>query len=176
PALPSEYPYAIAIPPDGKTLYVSLYNGSAIALVDLVTGNVTSLPVGDQQAGPSSPSSHPSYLAVHPSGKAGYVAVENSDLVSAIDNDPASPKYRSVSGSLDIRPEEMRRLNLLGAGPNHLTFTPDGRTLFVSTGLLNAIAVVDLQGHHPALLDAKVTGYLPTLCYPHTPKFTPHRQ
>jgi len=168
PALPSEYPYATAIPPDGKTLYVSLYNGSAIAVVDLVTGKVTSLPVGDQQAGPSSPSSHPSHLAVHPSGKAVYVAVENSDLVSAIDNDPGSPKYRSVSSSLDIRPEEMRRLNLLGAGPNHLTFTPDGGTLFVSAGLLNAIAVVDLQGHNPALLDAKVQGYLPTLWYPHT--------
>jgi hypothetical protein len=168
PALPSEYPYATAISPDGKTLYVSLYNGSAIAVLDLVTAQVTSLPVGDQQAGPSAPSSHPSYLAVHPSGKAVYVAVENSDLVSSIDNDPASPKYRSVSGSLDIRPEEMRRLNLLGAGPNHLTFSPDGTTLFVSTGLLNAIAVVDLQGSNPSLLDAKVTGYLPTLWYPHT--------
>ena len=132
PALPSEYPYATAIPQDGKTLYVSLYNGSAIAVVDLITGKVTSLPVGNQQAGPSSPSSHPSHLAVHPSGKAIYAAVENSDLVAVIDNDPASPKYRTVVGKLDIRPEEMRRLKLWGAGPNHLSFTPDGTLTLIT--------------------------------------------
>ncbi|PYV93109.1 MAG: hypothetical protein DMG05_02525 [Acidobacteria bacterium] len=168
PALPSEYPYATAIPQDGMTLYVSLYNGSAIAVVDLITGKVTSLPVGNQQAGPSSPSSHPSHLAVHPSGKAIYAAVENSDLVAVIDNDPASPKYRTVVGNLDIRPEEMRRLKLWGAGPNHLSFTPDGKTLFVSTGLLNAIAVVDVESANPSLVDPVVRGYLPTLWYPHT--------
>ncbi len=169
PALPSEYPYATAVPPDGKTLYVSLYNGSAIAVVDLLTSQVTSLPVGTQQKGPSSPSSHPSHLAVHPSGKAVYVAVENSDLVSVIDNDPTSPTYRTVVGNLDIRPEEMRRLKLLGAGPNHLSFTPDGKTLFVSAGLLNAIVVVGLGvGDKHSFVDPVVRGYLPTLWYPHT--------
>jgi DNA-binding beta-propeller fold protein YncE len=167
PALPSEYPYATAVPPDGKTLYVSLYNGSAIAMVDLVTGQVVSLPVGNQQTEPSSPSSHPSHMAVHPSGKAVYVAVENSDLVCVIDNNPASPNYRKLVGSLDIRPEEMRQLKVLGAGPNHLTFTPDGRTLFVSTGLLNAIAVVEVKGDSPSA-DLIVKGYLPSLWYPHT--------
>ena len=168
PALPSEYPYATAVPQDGKTLYVSLYNGSAIAVVDLATGEVTSLQVGNQPTGPSLPSSHPSHLAVHPSGKAVYVAVENSDLVCVIDNDPGSLKYRTVIGNLDIRPEEMRRLKLLGAGPNHLTFTPDGKTLFVSAGLLNAIAVVDVRGDNPSVVNLLVKGYLPTLWYPHT--------
>ena len=166
PALPSEYPYATAVPQDGKSLYVSLYNGSAIAVVDLATAEVVSLPVGNQQTGPSSPSSHPSHLAVHPSGKAVYAAVENGDLVSVIDNDIASPKYRTVIGSLDIRPQEMRRLKLFGAGPNHLSFTPDGKTLFVSMGLLNAIAVVDVRGN--TIADLAVKGYLPTLWYPHT--------
>src|SRR5262249_32408412 len=153
---------------DGKTLYVSLYNGSAIAVVDLATGEVTSLQVGNQPIGPSSPSSHPSHLGVHPSGKAVYVAVENSDLVCVIDNDPRSLKYRTVIGNLDIRPEEMRRLKLLGAGPNHLSFAPDGKTLFVSAGLLNAIAVVDVRSGDPSVVDLVVKGYLPTLWYPHT--------
>ena len=168
PALPSEYPYATAVTLDGKTLYVSLYNGSAIAVVDLMTGKVISLPVGNQQIGPSSPSSHPSHLVVHPSGRAVYVAVENSDLVSIIDNNPASPTYRTVIGNTDIRPQEMCRLKLLGAGPNHLSFTPDGKTLFVSMGLLNAIAVVDVKLDSSSMVDSVVKGYLPTLWYPHT--------
>ncbi len=136
--------------------------------MDLITGQVISLPVGIQQIGPSSPSSHPSHLALHPSGRAVYVAVENSDLVCIIDNNPASPTYRTVTGNLDIRPQEMRRLKLLGAGPNHLSFTPDGKTLFVSLGLLNAIAVVDLKWDSPSVFDPVVKGYLPTLWYPHT--------
>jgi len=88
-------------------------------------------------------------------------------MYSVIENDPVYTKYRSVLLNLDIRPEEMRRQKLWGAGPNHLTFTPDGQTLFVSMGLLNAVAVVGL-GPDGLPAEAGVKGYLPTLWYPHT--------
>ena len=94
PALPAEYPYATALSPDGKTLYVSLYNGSAVSVVDLATGKASHLPVGLQQTGPSSPSSHPSHMAVHPSGKAVFVAVENTDLISL---DRQRPRFQDLS-------------------------------------------------------------------------------
>lgn len=168
PALPAEYPYATALPPDGKTLYVSLYNGSAVAVVDLLSNKVTRLPVGFPQSGASSPSSHPSHMAIHPSGKAVYVAVENSDQIAVIDNDPASPKYRLIIDSFDVRPEEMKNMNILGVCPNHLTFTPDGRMLFISLGLLNAVAIVEVDGGIPSAPKCHVKGYLPTLWYPHT--------
>ncbi len=168
PALPSEYPYATAVPPDHKTLYVSLYNGSAVAIVDLDSGKVTLLPVGQPQSGPSLPSTHPCHLAVHPAGKAIYVAIENSDGVVVFDNDPASSRYRTVISQFDVRPVEMQKMNLWGAGPNHLTFTPDGKWLFVSAGLLNAVAVVEVNGSTPLTLEHKIRGYLPTLWYPHT--------
>ena len=167
PALPAEYPYAAAVGQDGRTLYVSLYNGSAVAVVDLPSGKVNYLPVGLQVSGASMPSSHPSHLAFHPSGKALYVAVENSDQVSVIDNDPQSDNYRKVIANLDIRPEELQVRKILGAGPNHLTFTPDGGTLFVSCGLLNALAVVRVEGNS-GTGKLTVRGYLPTLWYPHT--------
>lgn len=172
PALPAEYPYAAALCPEGRTLYVSLYNGSAVAVVDLATAEVRAVAMGVRQSGPSSPSSHPSHLALHPSGRAVYVAVENSDLVSVIDNDPSSPRYRRVIESFDVRTEEMRRMGLFGAGPNHLTFAPDGRLLFVSAGLLNAVAVIEIEGALPAQARHRVAGYLPTLWYPHTLEVT----
>jgi DNA-binding beta-propeller fold protein YncE len=168
PALPAEYPYACAIGPDGRTLYVSLYNGSSVAGVDLATGVVTRLPVGVQPAASAAPSSHPCHLAVHPSGHAVYVAVENSDQVSIIDNDPASNRYRTVIGHIDIRPPELASRGWWGAGPNHLVFTPDGRRLLVSLGLLNAVAVVELPPAGQAGGRPVVAGYLPTLWYPHT--------
>ncbi len=168
PALPAEYPYACAVSPDGRTLYVSLYNGAAVAAVDLATGAVTRLPVGVQPAEAAAPSSHPCHLAVHPSGRAVYVAVENSDQVAVIDNDPASPSFRTVVETLDVRPPEMAGRDWWGAGPNHLAFTPDGRRLLVSLGLLNAVAVVDLPPAGAAGGRPAVAGYLPTLWYPHT--------
>ncbi|HEU0007383.1 MAG TPA: beta-propeller fold lactonase family protein [Terriglobia bacterium] len=168
PALPAEYPYATALSPDGKTLYVSLYNGSAVSVVDLATGKASHLPVGLQQTGPSSPSSHPSHMVVHPEGKAVFVAVENTDLVSLIDNDPASKTYRKVVGNFDVRTPEMKDRKLWGAGPNHLTFSPDGKRLFATVGLLNAVAVVRLTGDTAGSMKAELEGYLPTLWYPHT--------
>ncbi|MEW5975810.1 MAG: bifunctional YncE family protein/alkaline phosphatase family protein [Acidobacteriota bacterium] len=166
PSLPAEYPYATTVSPESHTLYVSLYNGSAVAAVDLSSKQSLLLPVGTQPTHPSSPSSHPSHLAIHPSGKFVFVAVENSDLVSVIDNDPTSKAFRTVVSNLDIRPSEMKGRGILGAGPNHLTFSPDGRTLLVTCGLLNAVAVVEISAG--ASDPVAVRGYLPTLWYPHT--------
>jgi DNA-binding beta-propeller fold protein YncE len=168
PALPAEYPYACLVSPDGKTLYVSLYNGSAIAAVDLTGGKAKLLPVGVQQSGPSLPSSHPSHLAVHPSGKLVCVTVENSDQVALINNDPSSAQYRTVIGSFDVRPSQLRERNLWGAAPNHLTFTPDGERLFVSLGLLNALASVRIPTDVSRGKMPEVEGFIPTLWYPHT--------
>ncbi len=168
PAIPAEYPYATALCPKGKTLYVSLHNGSAVAAVDLPSGRAALIPVGRQQEFASSPSSHPSHMAVHPGGKAVYVAVENSDLVTVIDNDPSSPRYRQATANIDLRLPEMRELKILGAGPNHLTFTPDGKTLFVTLGLLNAVAVVQVDPDGIGSSAHRIEGYLPTLWYPHT--------
>ena len=46
PSLPAEYPYATALSPDSKTLYVSLYNGSAVSVIDLLTGKARHLSGG----------------------------------------------------------------------------------------------------------------------------------
>jgi DNA-binding beta-propeller fold protein YncE len=107
-------------------------------------------------------------MAVHPAGKAVLVAVENTDLISLIDNDPSSKTYRKVVGNFDVRTPEMKDRKLWGAGPNHLTFSPDGKRLFATVGLLNAVAVVRLTGDTAGSMKVELEGYLPTLWYPHT--------
>lgn len=168
PAIPAEYPYATALCPRGLTLYVSLHNGSGVAAIDLKTGTASLIEVGRQQNFASAPASHPGHLIASPSGNEIYVAVENSDLVSVIDNRPESPSYRQVIANLDIRLPEMRQLNILGAGPNHLTFTPDGKILLVTLGTLNAVAVVQVKNNGGDAQSHEIKGYLPTLWYPHT--------
>lgn len=167
PAIPAEYPYATALCPRGLTLYVSLHNGSAIAAVDLKTGTASLIGVGRHQDFASAPASHPGHLIASPSGNEIYVAVENSDLVSVIDNRPSSPNYRSIIANLDIRLPEMQQLKILGAGPNHLTFTPDGKILLVTLGTLNAVAVVQVNRTGSGAPSHHVAGFLPTLWYPH---------
>ncbi len=167
PAIPSEYPYATALCPRGQTLYVSLHNGSAVAAVDLPSGKASLIQVGRQQEFASAPSSHPGHLVASPSGNAVYVAVENSDLVSVIDNNPSSSSYRQTVANLDVRLPEMQQANIIGAAPNHLTFTPDGKLLLVTLGNLNAVAIV-LVNSEGGALGHEIKGYLPTLWYPHT--------
>jgi DNA-binding beta-propeller fold protein YncE len=167
PAIPAEYPFATALCPRGQTLYVSLHNGSAVAAVDLASGKASLVPIGRQPDFASAPSSHPGHIVASPDGNAIYVAVENSDLVSVIDNNPSSPGYRQRVADLDIRLPEMQQMKILGAGPNHLTFTPDGKHLLVTLGTLNAVAVLQVtpDGNNPPRHEIK--GYLPTLWYPH---------
>jgi hypothetical protein len=168
PAIPAEYPYATAVDRRGRTLYVSLHDGSAVAAVDLPTGKASLIQVGRQQEFASAPSSHPGYLVSSPSVDIVYVAVENSDLVSVIDSNPSSPVYRQVVANIDVRLPEMRQMKILGAGPNHLTFTPDGKILLVTLGTLNAVAVVQVNADRGNIPGYEVKGYLPTLWYPHT--------
>jgi DNA-binding beta-propeller fold protein YncE len=166
PALPAEYPYATALCPQERTLYVSLYNGSSVAAVDLSSGEGSLIQVGRQQEFASAPSSHPGHMVCSPSGNEVYVAVENGDLVSVIDNNPASPSYRQIIASLDMRLPEMQQLNIGGVAPNHLSFTPDGKILLVALGNLNAVAVVQVN-REGNTLQHEIRGYLPTLWYPH---------
>ncbi len=173
PAIPAEYPYAVALSPDYRSLFVTLYNGSAVAQVDLSTAKVQFIPVGTQIPGGSMPSSHPSHLVMHPSGKFVFVAVENSDQLTVIGSDPQAGDFLKVVNNIDLRPEPMRQKKILGAGPNHLAFSADGKWLSVSAGLLNAVALLKIEDRAAGGLSAELQGYLPTLWYPHTVDFSP---
>jgi YVTN family beta-propeller protein len=87
-----------------------------------------------------------------------YVALDNSDEVAVIDTHfnrvIDSVKTAAPDGSLDsARP---------GASPNSLAFSPDGRTLFVTNGATNSVAVVSISPNRRP----KVVGLIPTGWYP----------
>lgn len=71
-----------------------------------------------------------------------YVAIDNSDTVAAID-----AKDGDITAQFPIAAPAAIFLNptgLHGANPNNLALSPDERTLFVTNGGLNAVAVVQI--------------------------------
>ncbi len=85
-----------------------------------------------------------------------YVANGNSDDVSLIDTRTA----RSL-GTISIAPFHERKI---GLAPTAVALTPDGRTLFVALGGINAVAQFDVSGGTAA--SARLRGLIPTGWYP----------
>ena len=169
-------PIAAVISPDGATAYVTNLGGDkpgtndravqqccyprgervrvdargiadsgTVMRVDLVTRRVTdSIRVGR----------HPTGIAWDVSRARLFVAEGNDDAVSVIDT-----RTRRVLSRYSIAPF---REHGIGASPTAVAVAPDGRTLFVALGGLNAIAVFDVGA------DARGTlaGLIPTAWYP----------
>ncbi len=140
---PSDFPYDVVLSPDGARAYVSLWGGSAVALVDLASGMIEArIPVGKNPEG----------LALSADGALLAVACADSDSVVVIDT-----TTRTVASTFWIDAETADR----GAAPSSLRFSPDGARLFVVSAFDNAIDVLAVGG---ATLSR--VGRIPTLWHP----------
>jgi DNA-binding beta-propeller fold protein YncE len=149
--VPSMYPIAIAVNRSGTRAYVALWNGSAVAELDLNSGKIIKklalLP--PHQA--TSPSSHPA--AWSPDEKMLYVALANRDAVAAV---------RVGGGELKLESLYDTRLPgqaYFGAMPDAVAVSQDGKQLFAANTGSNAIAVFKLGEPHAA-------AWVPTEWYP----------
>ena len=112
----------------------------------------------------------PVKLRASPARQHLYVAADNSDTIVVID--PASD--RIVSEFSTVAPASIfaNPQGLHGASPNNLAFGPHGKTLYVTNGGLNDIAVITLGRDVAETQDAAmpttshVAGLIPTGWYP----------
>ena len=135
-------PRAEAVRVDGRGLAES----GSVSVVDLTKGQVSrDILVGR----------HPTALAWDEPGGRLYVADGNSDSVSVIDTET-----NTVSEHIAIAPFRDRNT---GLAPTALALSPDHRTLYVTLGGVNAVAVYDIgvPGATPVL-----EGLIPTSWYP----------
>ena len=135
-------PRAEAVRVDGR----GLAEVGSVSLVDLTKGEVVrDIPVAR----------HPTALAWDEPGDRLYVADGNSDSVSVIDTET-----NTVAGHIAIAPFRERNT---GLAPTALALSPDRRTLYVTLGGVNAVAVYDIgvPGATPVL-----DGMIPTSWYP----------
>ncbi|HLJ79393.1 MAG TPA: YncE family protein, partial [Acidobacteriaceae bacterium] len=159
--IPTTYPVAVAAANDGKRAWVALWNGSAVAQLDLRTGGVTqrlSLLPGTRA---TDPGSHPVAITLSPDGRMLYVALANRDAVAAVDVSGATMR---VARMYDTR---LPGQTLFGAMPDSVAVSEDGKTLYAANSGSDAVAVFDLQG--PAKSGNQrmsAAGFIPTEWYP----------
>lgn len=110
--------------------------------VDLSSGKVTNtIAVG----------LHPTALAWHQATQRLYVANGNSESVAVIDTET-----KNVIRTVELQPFSQK---VRGIAPTAVAVTPDGGTVFIACGGINAVAVLDAAA-------GRVRGLIPTAWYP----------
>jgi DNA-binding beta-propeller fold protein YncE len=171
--VPSSYPFAVVANKAGTKAWVSLWNASAVAQVDLETAKVAEwIDVYGDYDEPNHPSSHPGAMVLNQKEDVLYVALANADSVAALDlRDTVSAPNRlfRVYGVRDPNPRRAQ-----GTVPLAVALSPDGTRLYAALAALDAVAVFDLAGEaedrHPMELIPRspdpLLGFVPTEWYP----------
>jgi DNA-binding beta-propeller fold protein YncE len=152
--VPATYPISVVASHDGGRAWVGLWNGSAVAELNLESGQVVGHLSLLAPKRPTDPSSHPVSLTLSPKGDTLYVALANRDAVAAVN---VSGHQMRVERMYDTR---LPGQNFFGAMPDSVAVSPDGGTLYVANSGSDAVAVIHLHGH-----SAGVAGFLPTEWY-----------
>ena len=120
-------PQGLALSPDDSTAWVGSVANRSLQPVDLGSKAAEpEIPVGG-------PPSLPEGVAISPDGSTVYIANSGTDMVVAVNAATKMPKW-----SLPVP-----------GGPAHLAITPDGKQLFVTDSLANAVTPIDVSGVVP---------------------------
>ncbi len=158
-AVPSTFPVAVAVSPDGHRGFVALWNASEVVELDLARGVVArKLPLL-KPAGATAAGTHPCALLLSPDGRTLYVALSNRDAVAAVD---VGAGRFAVKGYFDTR---LPGQSYFGAEPEALAVSADGRRLYVADAATDAVAVLDTAKLTPRSAKAGMVepiGFVPT--------------
>ncbi len=144
-----EFPLDVIVPARGFA-YVTCQRDREVVEVDLDRSSVARrIRVGGQ----------PTRLVANLGADRLYVANANSDTVSVVDR----ASGRVVTSIPTAAPPGKLPPDLRGASPNALALSPDERTLYVTNGGDNTLAIVDLDEAGTA---GRVAGLVPTGFYP----------
>jgi len=155
--IPASLPYTTVMTSDGKRGFVSLWNASAVAELDLLTGRVRHIIPLHQPASPLVGGSHPTALLLSRDNSRLFVALTNRDEVDVLDTNTGTLLY-SLSTKLPGQ-------KYGGSDPESLALSADEKTLFSANAISDSVAVFDLS--HPAAGEPlRAVGFIPTEWYP----------
>ena len=136
--------------PYGK-VYVDPKTGATsegtVSIIDLKTGNAEK----EVQVG-----LHPNAIISSKDGKLVYVSNGNSDNISVINT-----QSNTVIDSISVRLNADEN-HYIGDSPNALALSEDGKTMYVSNGMDNAVCVINIGDNS----SFTVKGFIPTEAYP----------
>ncbi|WP_316829665.1 bifunctional YncE family protein/alkaline phosphatase family protein [Pedobacter aquatilis] len=137
--------YSCVLSPDESRLYISLWGGRAIAIVNLADEKITSLiPVGD----------HPNELLLNKKGNYLFVANANDNTVSVI-NTISNKVIETIATTLYAT-------QLTGSTTNGLALSANEKTLYIANADNNCLAVFDVS--KPGTSQSQ--GFIPVGWYP----------
>jgi DNA-binding beta-propeller fold protein YncE len=155
--IPGALPYTTVITPDGKRGFVSLWNSSAVAELDLTTGTVRRVIPLQKPSAPLAGGSHPTALLLSKDGSRLFVALTNRDAIAVLSTDTGKVVY-TMSAKLP-------RQKYGGSDPMSLAQSADGNTLFFANAISDSVGVIDLS--RPAANGQLLpTEFIPTEFYP----------
>jgi DNA-binding beta-propeller fold protein YncE len=154
--VPSTYPIAVTVNRSGSRAFVALWNGSAIAELDLGNGEVLRTLELLPPKEPTSPSSHPAAFAWSPDEKTLFVALANRDAVASVH--VGSDELKLVS----LYDTQLPGQTYFGAMPDAVAVSADGKRLFAANTGSDAVAVFDLASKEAI----RAVGFVPTEWYP----------
>ncbi len=137
--VPTTYPIALALTPDGKRAFVALWNSSEVVELDLSANTVGRKLRLLRPASDIRPGSHPCAFALSPDAKRLYVALSNRDAVATID---VGHDGFTLEGYFDAR---LPGQTYFGAEPEALALSGDGVHLFAGEAVTDAVAVFDTR-------------------------------
>src|SRR5882724_1946653 len=149
--IPASLPYTTAISNDGKWGFVSLWNASTVAKLDLARGRVVQRIPLSKPSTAFAGGSHPTVLLLNKENSVLFVALTNRDQVVALD-----PRNGKTLYALSTKPSGQ---TYGGSDPQSLALSPDEKTLFSANAISDSVSVFDLAIHRAA-------GFIPTEWYP----------
>ncbi|HZR28207.1 MAG TPA: beta-propeller fold lactonase family protein [Terriglobales bacterium] len=153
-----EFPFWVAIK-GNDTAYVSSIRDREIVGVNIATSTptiTTRIPVKGQ----------PLKMILNKAESTLFAALDTTDRVAVIDTTSNHVRaYLKVTAPKHVFANEA---DFKGANPTSLALSPDEKTLYVTNGGTNSVAVIRLDEDGDGDLDSRVIGLIPTGWYPNS--------
>jgi len=164
PRIPGSLPYTAVMTADGKRAFVSLWNSSAVAELDLENGSVRRFLLLSKPSAPLAGGSHPTALLLSRDNSRLFVALTNRDEIDVINT--------ATGETLFILSSKLPGQKFGGSDPESLALSADEQFLFSANAISDSVSVFDLR--HPAFgKPLEPVGSIPTEWYPTVVAATP---
>jgi DNA-binding beta-propeller fold protein YncE len=155
--IPASLPYTAAMTHDGRRGFVSLWNASAVAELDLLHGKVLRVISLQKPASPLAGGSHPTALLLSRDDAKLFVALINRDEIDSLDVNTGKVVYTFST--------KLPGQKYGGSDPESLALSPYEKTLFSANAISDSVAMFDLS-HAAAGSQMQAAGFIPTEFYP----------
>jgi hypothetical protein len=155
--IPASLPYTTVITSDGKRGFVSLWNASSVAELNLQNGTVRRFIPLHKPAAPLEGGSHPTALLLSRDNSRLFVALTNRDEIDVLDTSNAKTLYAFST--------KLPNQTFGGSDPESLALSADESTLFSANSISDSVAVFDLSNPRSGE-PLRAMGFIPTEWYP----------